>query len=90
MTFCDNYSEDDFRAAGISDFVPLEDDYQDAGSLPFIQGLSWDGAASCENCGGELQELGRMDNAVVLQCDGCDCQWKALEGGSHPERYGRR
>jgi hypothetical protein len=69
------------------ELVPLADDYDNARDLPMIQGVSWNGSAGCDCCGADLRVVGYMDNCVVLECPSCRFECKALEGGSHPERF---
>lgn len=61
------------------DLVPFEDDYDASRDLPFIEGMAWTGEAGCIACSCDLEEVGRMDNCVVLACPGCGMHHKALE-----------
>lgn len=61
------------------DLVPLEDDYDASRDLPFIHGMVWTGVSECIACGCDLQEVGRMDNCVVVACERCGVHHKGLE-----------
>ena len=70
-------ARDPHRIHLANDLVPFEQDYEDSKDLPHV-GI-WSGVETCIACGCDLEEVGRMDNAIVLECPGCSMIHRAFD-----------